>query len=103
MLVVDSSFVVDLLIDFGERGTWAATHLSGVDYVHAPHLLDLEVVAALRNGVHRGELSRRDGAAALTDLAQLPIERYPPAPLVERIWQLRNRLTPYDAVYVALA
>ena len=45
-----------------------------------------EVVAALRNFVARGELSR-----------------YPAAPLLERIWQLRDRLTPYDAAYVCLA
>ncbi len=103
MLVVDASVVFDFLTDPGERGTWAAARLSGAARLHAPHLLDLEVLAALRNSVFRGEMSRRHAAAAVDDLVELPIKRYPPAPLVERIWQLRDRLTPYDAVYVALA
>ena len=103
MLVVDASVVFDFLTDPGERGTWAAARLSGAARLHAPHLLDLEVLAALRNSVFRGEMSRRHAAAAVDDLVELPIERYPPAPLLERIWQLRDRLTPYDAIYVALA
>jgi predicted nucleic acid-binding protein len=37
------------------------------------------------------------------DLAELPIRRYPLIHLLERIWQLRGRLTAYDAAYVALA
>jgi predicted nucleic acid-binding protein len=36
-------------------------------------------------------------------VSELPIVRYPATPLLERIWQLRDRLSPYDAAYVALA
>ncbi len=33
----------------------------------------------------------------------LDIERYPHAPLLDRVWQLRHNVSAYDAVYVALA
>ena len=42
-------------------------------------------------------------AAALSDLAALGLDRYPHAPLLPRIWQLRANLTAYDACYAALA
>lgn len=40
---------------------------------------------------------------ALSDLADLPISRYPHDLFLFRIWQLRQNLTAYDAAYVALA
>jgi len=45
------------------------------------------------------ERGARSGAA----LADLPVRRYPHSPLVERIWQLRRKLTARDAAYLALA
>ena len=43
------------------------------------------------------------GGAALADLADFPITRYPHDVFVPRVWALRANLTAYDAVYVALA
>ena len=45
----------------------------------------------------------RGAAEALTDLADLPLNRYPHLPLLARVWQLRHNVTAYDAVYLALA
>ena len=42
-------------------------------------------------------------AAALEDLRSLDLERHGHEPLLERVWALRDNLTAYDAVYVALA
>jgi predicted nucleic acid-binding protein len=103
MIVSDASLVVDLLIDGGERGSWAAARVSSARLLHAPHVLDFEVVSAFRKRLRMGELSTRRARVALEDLQELPIERYPAARLLERIWQLRDRMTPYDAAYVALA
>jgi len=33
----------------------------------------------------------------------LPVDRWPMSPLLPRMWELRENLTPYDAAYVALA
>ena len=62
-----------------------------------------------RNGV--GVASARGGEAddssasflAVSDLENLPLKRSPHRPLLKRIWELRNGVTPYDAAYVALA
>jgi predicted nucleic acid-binding protein len=43
------------------------------------------------------------GSAALADLADFPIRRYPHDFLLTRIWNLRSNFTAYDAVYVARA
>jgi predicted nucleic acid-binding protein len=103
MLVSDASLLVDLLIDGGERGSWAAALVASAGRLHAPHVLDLEVASALRRQVRVGELSARRAGRALEDLRELSIERYPATQLLERIWELRDRMTPYDAAYVSLA
>jgi predicted nucleic acid-binding protein len=33
----------------------------------------------------------------------MPLARYPHAPLLPRMWQLRQNASAYDAVYIALA
>ena len=40
---------------------------------------------------------------ALTDLNDLPLQRYAHGFLLSHIWMLRENLTAYDAAYVALA
>lgn len=103
MLVPDASIIVDLLIDDGDRGAWAADRITSARRLHAPHLLDLEVVSALRNRVARGELSEPRAVEALGGFRSLAIRRYPAARLLDRAWELRDRLTPYDAAYISLA
>ena len=70
---------------------------------HAPHLLSIEVAQVVRRLVRQGEATPSRGAEALADLADLRIDRYPHEPFLPRIWVLRENLTAYDAVYVALA
>lgn len=71
--------------------------------LHAPHLLDVEVAQVIRRYVANREIDSERGRAALTDLADFPLRRYPHDFLLPRIWDLRNNLTAYDAAYVALA
>ena len=71
--------------------------------LHAPHLLDLEVAQVLRRFCARGELTVTRAGEALADLLDFPLTRYPHDLFLERIWQLRENLTVYDAAYVALA
>ena len=44
--------------------------------LHAPHLLDVEVVSALRRIVAAGDASSVRAGEAVADLLDLPIERY---------------------------
>ena len=71
--------------------------------LHAPHLLDVEVAQALRRYVRDGDLDSAAAEAALGDLRALDLRRHAHEPLLGRVWTLRNNLTAYDAVYVALA
>jgi predicted nucleic acid-binding protein len=45
--------------------------------LHAPHLIDLEVVQILRRYNARGELTSERGLQAIEDYLDLSIERYP--------------------------
>jgi predicted nucleic acid-binding protein len=103
VIVVDASAILEVLL-----GTPAGLRVmerlfAPAETLHAPHLLDLEVVQVLRRYTFAGELSSTRGLEALEDLAQFPITRYPHDLLLPRIWELRRNLTAYDAAYVALA
>ncbi len=103
MIVLDASSTIELLT--GSRlGRLVATRISPPDEtLHAPHLLDLEVAQALRRYVAGGAVAPARAEIALTDLADLDLERYPHNLFLPRIWALRANLTAYDAAYVALA
>ena len=68
-----------------------------------PDLADVETMHALRRLWLLGELSTDRFAVALDFLVALPVMRHPTLPLVPRVFALKENLTPYDAVYVALA
>ena len=85
----------------GER---VAHQLSDRDEtLHAPHLVDLEVAQTLRRYEAGGEMSPERARQALLIFFQMPLERHPHWPLLDRVWELRRNLTAYDAAYVALA
>jgi len=71
--------------------------------MHAPHLIDVEVAQVIRRYAATRELDADRGRAALADLVDFPLRRYPHDLLLPRVWELRNNLTANDAVYVALA
>ena len=103
MIVVDASAMLEVLLNTGAAPRVAARLFGAGETLHAPHLLDLEVVQVLRRYAAAGALTEARGLEALEDLADLPIERYPHTVFIERIWALRHNLTAYDAAYVALA
>ena len=103
MIVLDSSAVVDLLAGGRERASWVADRISGPDALAAPHLVDVEVIGALRRLVNAGHVSSGEADRAVSDLLQLDLERYPHVDLVERAWSLRDRLSMGDAIFVSLA
>jgi predicted nucleic acid-binding protein len=103
VIVLDSSAAVDYLVNHEPRASWVAERILADPDLHAPHLLDLEVIGALRRRVLKGELSRAGAWRALADLVELDVTRYPHLLLVNRIWELRHDLQPPDASFVALA
>lgn len=102
-LVVDAGAVVDLLLGRPAAAAIGRVLEADVDDLHAPGLLDLEVLSALRRLAAGGELTDQRAREAVDDLAGLPILRHGHVALLPRVWQLRANVTPYDAAYVALA
>jgi predicted nucleic acid-binding protein len=103
MLVVDASALTELILG-RTAGEVVGEHLARHRFaLHAPHLVDVEVLSALRRLVASGEATAERAGEAIADLHDLPIERYGHDILVSRIWQLRENFSAYDASYVALA
>lgn len=69
----------------------------------APEIIDLEVANAWRRELHAGRLGEDRAQQALGDLANLRLLRVSHQLFMDRIWELRHNLTPYDAAYVAVA
>ncbi|MGI8839486.1 MAG: type II toxin-antitoxin system VapC family toxin [Caulobacteraceae bacterium] len=103
MIVVDASAVLELLLRTPAASAVEQRLFAPGETLHTPHLLDLETAQVLRRYAAAGEIGEGRGRAALADLADLPLRRYAHDFLLPRVWALRNNLTAYDAVYVALA
>ena len=103
MIVVDASALLEFLLQT-PRGIRVETRLfRDEDELHSPHLIDVEVVQGLRRLVRAGEVSADRAAGAIEDLVDLDLHRHAHLDLVARAWKLRQNVTAYDAVYVALA
>lgn len=103
MIVIDVSVLVNALADDNADGDRARARLLADPDLHAPTLVDLEVLSVLRRQLSAGALDERRAELALDDLHALPLTRYPHHPLARRTWTHRHHLTPYDGAYVALA
>lgn len=103
MIVLDASTLVELLLGT-EQGRCVAARIADPALgLHVPHLADIEVAQTLRRYVRDREIDQASATAALEDLHALDLERHAHEPLLDRVWELRQNLTAYDAVYVALA
>lgn len=101
MIVLDASAAIEVLI--GEPNETLAARLAGEAVLHAPHLLDTEVLHVLRRLEQQGRLTGDQVGAARQVFGLLEIDRYPHLPLSPRVWELRPVLSAYDATYAALA
>lgn len=101
MLVVDTSAIVTMLLEDPPVPALAA-RLSG-SRLHAPHLIDVEFLHALRRLVATGRVPPARAAVIRADFARLSIVRYPHSLLLDRMWDLKDNLTAYDGSYVALS
>ena len=98
MIVLDASAFIDA-VD-GRRNV--IERLAGED-IHAPHLLDVEVVSALRRLMAEGRLDEGLADRALEILEKADIHRHQHTPLLRRVWELSHQISAYDAAYVSLA
>jgi len=100
MIVIDASAMIEALVGRdADNDLLDALQAS----IHAPHLLDVEVLSVLR-GLALGRKLHPDAAdQARADYFALTIARYEVHGLADRVWELRGNHTTYDACYLALA
>jgi predicted nucleic acid-binding protein len=98
VIVVDASAALSALLNAG-----SARRLLSAERLHAPHLIDSEVSNALRRHVARAELTPDDGWTVVDTWRRLGVTRHPVFGHLDRVWELRDNLSAYDATYVALA
>jgi predicted nucleic acid-binding protein len=65
--------------------------------------MDSEIASAIRRRARGGKLDSRAGWQLLERYRRLGITRHSAFPMFERMWELRDNLSAYDAAYVALA
>lgn len=101
MIVIDASAVLDALA--ASPGSGARERIRKDGDLRAPHVIDLEVLNALRHLLLRGSVIEDAAAAIRIAYLQLSISRYSHALLADRIWDLRHTVSAHDAAYLTLA
>lgn len=103
MIVVDASVLANVVGDDGPEGHEARREVRAAGELAAPDLVDVETVAVLRKRWLAGSIADARFAAAISDLEDIELDRYPVLRFMRLAWELRGNVTPYDAAYVALA
>jgi predicted nucleic acid-binding protein len=100
MIVIDASAMIEALVGReADNKLLDALEAS----VHAPHLLDVEVLSVLRGLTLSRKLPPDAADHARADYFALTIARYEVHGLADRVWDLRRNYTTYDTCYLALA
>jgi predicted nucleic acid-binding protein len=102
VIVVDASALLEFLLQTRLGARVEARLFRDEEEFHSPHLLDVEVTQGLRRLVRAGEVSPDRAAEAIADLTDLHLHRHAHLDLLTRAWKLRDNVTAYDAMYVAL-
>jgi predicted nucleic acid-binding protein len=103
VIVLDASALLEFALGT-TRGKTIGRRLADCSLsLHAPHLIDAEVMHVLRRLDRQGEISREEAKSAVRCFRELDIERHAHTDLLDRVWQLRHNVSAYDALYLALA
>lgn len=103
MSVLDASAFVEALTSATSVGAAARTRIGATRTWHAPAIFPAEVLSAIRGLVRAAALASYRAERARRRLATAHVVLHPFAPFADRIWELRDNLTVYDAWYAALA
>jgi predicted nucleic acid-binding protein len=98
MIVADASVIYESL-----TGSTSAQAVLADEQTQVPTVADIEVASALRKRVYLGQITANEGWRALETYRWMAVTRHSTFAFFDRIWELRDNLTAYDAAYVALA
>ncbi|WP_414121393.1 type II toxin-antitoxin system VapC family toxin [Corynebacterium nuruki] len=102
MIVVDAGALALAVLDDHATGDRVRTRLRG-EILYAPDLIYPEVLSVIRRQTRARTITPHRADAAAGDLHRLPLLTAPLHSLVPRAWEFRGNVTPYDAMYIALA
>jgi predicted nucleic acid-binding protein len=103
MIVLDASTVLEVLLQTAASATVLRRIAAAPADLHAPELIDVEVAQVLRRFTRARMVTPGRAALALEHLAAFPLRRHPHRPFLRRVWELRENVTAFDAIYLALA
>ena len=103
MPVVDASVTFEWLAGDEHVGVVEERLVGEQKALWAPELLDAEVGQVLRRSLRQRAIDPERATLALSELGTLPIHRIPHEMLVQLAWTMRDRVSFYDGLYVALA
>lgn len=102
-VVVDASAAIEYLLRAARAERFERAIRDAGNALFVPSLCDVEVASTLRRAVLTGRLSPDRARQALGDYRDLPFTRFGHLALLDRILELRDNFSAYDATYVALA
>ena len=100
MIVADASALFQVL---GGDERIVARMFDRAEPICAPYLLDAEIASILRRHVLARTLAVSRARSMLSDYLDIAVTRWPHTLLLPRAFALRDTMTAYDALYVALA
>jgi len=103
LIVIDASVLANALTDDGAIGRVARAELAQDVHWSGPEHVLVETFSAIRGRFLGRKIGDKRAHEALEALADAAIELLPTAPLLRRMWELRDNLSAYDAAYVAAA
>jgi predicted nucleic acid-binding protein len=98
MIVADASVIYESL-----TGSASAQTVLADEQIQVPTVTDVEIISAFRKRVRLGHITPDDGWRALETYRWMAVTRHSTFAFFDRMWELRDNLTAYDAAYVALA
>jgi predicted nucleic acid-binding protein len=104
MIVVDASVLTAVLVDADTPETGHALRVLHNDphWVVPEHAM-IETISAIRGLALGGAIPRADVPGIVQELLALTLDVWPTAPLAGRVIELMDKVTAYDAAYLALA
>jgi predicted nucleic acid-binding protein len=102
LIVVDASFVVHYLLNVAEREELAEL-VAAQDVLCAPSLIEYEIGSVLRRLHLAGVLPDARASESIEQYRELQMRLTEGRSLADRAWRLRNSVSYYDGMYVALA
>lgn len=97
--VVDASVALGTILGVPD----AVERFAAVEEAHAPQLLVLETINALRGLRRSGAVEAEAAEIGIQLLHELPVTLWDHRPTIDAVWARRDELTAYDAAYLVTA